>query len=80
MILKTGHFVSHAVAQQWGAGKVLEVTSTLAVIHFSDGQNRKIAASHFTSLLPATLASYVPPANIDSVVKPPTRPRAVKRK
>jgi len=80
VIIKAGNFVSHEAAQHWGSGKVMEVTSALALIHFSDGQNRKIAASHFNSLLPATLASYVPPASIESVVKPPSKPRAVKKK
>jgi len=62
MTLKTGSIVNHSGALEWGAGKVLEVTATMATIHFSDGKNRKIAVSHFPSLQAATLASYIPPS------------------
>lgn len=61
MTIKTGSFVSHAAAMEWGVGKVLEVSADMARIQFSDGRNRKIVASHFTSLQPAAAASYVPP-------------------
>jgi hypothetical protein len=61
MTIKAGNIVSHAVGLEWGAGKVLEVTGTMATIQFSDGKSRKIALSHFTSLQPAALASYIPP-------------------
>lgn len=61
MIIKTGSIVSHAGALEWGVGKVLEVTAAMATIHFSDGKNRKIASSHFTTLQPAAAASYTPP-------------------
>lgn len=69
MSIKAGNIVSHACALEWGAGKVLEVTSTMATIQFSDGKNRKIAASHFTTLHPAATASYIPPSEPAPVVK-----------
>lgn len=61
MTIKTGNIVSHAGALEWGAGKVLEVTASMATIQFSDGKSRKIAASHFTTLQPTATASYIPP-------------------
>jgi len=61
MTIKNGSIVSHTGAQEWGAGKVLEVTTAMVTIHFSDGKSRKIAASHFTNLHPAAAASYAPP-------------------
>jgi hypothetical protein len=70
--IKTGSIVSHAGAVEWGAGKVLEVTADMARIQFSDGRNRKIVASHFSSLQPAAAASYIPPE-----VAPPKPVRAV---
>ncbi len=62
MTIKVGNIVSHAGALEWGAGRVLEVTSTMATIHFNDGKKRKIASSHFSSLRPATSESYMPPS------------------
>jgi hypothetical protein len=64
MIIKAGNIVSHTGAVKWGAGKVLEVTATMATIQFSDGQSRKIAASHFITLVPAAAASFVPPPEV----------------
>jgi hypothetical protein len=61
MTIKAGNIVSHTGALEWGAGKVLEVTAAMATIQFSDGKNRKIAASHFITLQPAAASSYVPP-------------------
>jgi transcription elongation factor GreA-like protein len=61
MTIKTGNIVSHAGALEWGVGKVLEVNAAMATIHFSDGVSRKIASSHFTTLKPASVASYLPP-------------------
>jgi len=58
MTLKTGNIVSHTVAIEWGAGKVLVVTPTMATIEFSDGKSRKIAASHFHALQPAEAATF----------------------
>ncbi|MDD2320320.1 MAG: DUF3553 domain-containing protein [Geobacteraceae bacterium] len=61
MTLKTGTIVSHSVALEWGAGKVIEITPTLATIEFSDGKSRKIAASHFHTLQPAEASAFTPP-------------------
>jgi hypothetical protein len=60
MTIKVGNIVSHVGVLEWGAGKVLEVTPSMATIHFSDGKNRKIASSHFTSLQPAPADTYLP--------------------
>jgi hypothetical protein len=55
---------------QWGAGMVMEVIDGRATIRFSDGIIRKIAASHYTILLPADPASYFPPPeNVPEVKK-----------
>ena len=69
MTIKTGSIVSHAGAMEWGVGKVTEVTADMARIQFSDGRNRKIVASHFSSLQPAAASSYVPPE-----IAPPAKP------
>jgi hypothetical protein len=61
MTSKDGNIVSHASAMQWGAGKVLEVTASMASIQFSDGKSRKIAASRFITLQPTATASHIPP-------------------
>ncbi len=74
MTIKAGNIVSHAGASEWGAGKVLEVTAAKATIQFSDGKSRKIAASHYATLLPTEAASYLPPPEASPVVK--TRPAA----
>lgn len=62
MNVKRGSVVSHAMAQQWGTGKVVEVDDFKATIRFSDGMVRKIISSHFTDLRPADPATYTPPA------------------
>jgi hypothetical protein len=62
MTIKTGKIVSHLGGPEWGVGKVLEVTAAMATIHFSDGKKRKIAASHYASLLPAAEGDFIPPA------------------
>jgi len=80
MIIKAGNIVSHAGALEWGAGKVLEVTAAMATIQFSDGKNRKIAASHFMTLQPAAAASYMPPPETTAGVKAVRAPRAAKKK
>ena len=80
MTIKAGNIVSHAGAMEWGVGKVLEVTAAMATIHFSDGKDRKIAASHFTILHPASVASYVPPAVAVPVVKAVRAPRKAQKK
>jgi hypothetical protein len=47
----------------------------MATIHFSDGRKRKIAASHYSSLLPAPENTYIPPAEHAQAVPvlPPSR-------
>ena len=80
MIIKTGNIVSHSGALEWGAGTVLEVTAAMATIQFSDGKNRKIAASHFTTLQPAAAASFLPPPETALLVKGVRAPRTVKKK
>ena len=65
MALKAGIFVNHTVALEWGAGKVVVVTPTMATIEFSDGISRKIAASHFHILQPAEAATFSPHAGIE---------------
>ena len=60
MIVKRGSVVSHKVAQEWGIGKVTEVTELRATIRFNDGMIRKITASHFRNLQPADPACYRP--------------------
>ena len=79
MTIKVGNIVSHTGGLGWGAGKVLEVTSNSAMIQFSDGKNRKIAASHFTILEPASPASFLPPAEVPVVTPPPRIPRASRK-
>jgi hypothetical protein len=79
MIIKAGNIVSHAGALEWGAGKVLEVTASMATIQFSDGKSRKIASSHFTTLQPTATASYIPPPEPLPVVKA-ARAKTVKKK
>jgi len=83
MVIKVGNIVSHTGALEWGAGKVMEITSSSAMIQFSDGKNRKIAVSHFTTLQPAAADSFLPPPEIPAVLKA-TRvaraPKAAKKK
>jgi len=80
MIIKVGSIVSHSGALGWGTGKVLEVNATLARIQFSDGTNRKIAVSHFKTLEPAALATFLPPADASPAAKPVRAPRVTKKK
>jgi hypothetical protein len=80
MVLKTGSIVSHSGALEWGAGKVMLVTSTLATIQFSDGKSRKIAASHFSILQPAAAASYTHAVDLTADAKPARAPRVAKKK
>jgi transcription elongation factor GreA-like protein len=79
MTIKAGNIVSHTGGLEWGVGKVLEVTAAMATIQFSDGKNRKIAASHFTTLQPAAAGSYTPPPEAVPVAKA-LRIRTVARK
>jgi len=80
MVIKVGNIVGHATALEWGAGKVLEVTPSLAMIQFSDGISRKIAASHFATLSPAAPGSFVPLPEAPAVVKAIRAPRVAKKK
>jgi transcription elongation factor GreA-like protein len=80
MTIKAGNIVSHTGGLEWGVGKVLEVTAAKATIHFSDGKNRKIASSHFSSLQPAEAASYIPPTEPAPMVKTLRTPRTAKKK
>ena len=77
MIIKRGNVVSHAGALEWGVGKVVEVTPLKATIQFSDGIIRKIASSHYPTLLRADPASFV--AIPDSVPAPKARATAKKK-
>jgi hypothetical protein len=78
MVIKAGHIVCHTGALQWGSGKVLEVSATMATINFSDGQNRKIAASYFSTLQRASAESYTPIP--DATVPAKARRAATKKK
>ncbi|MBT1072391.1 DUF3553 domain-containing protein [Pelotalea chapellei] len=69
MIIKRGSVVSHTGAQEWGSGKVVEVTPVKATIQFSDGIIRKIAASHYTVLQSADPVSFVSAPDKIPVVK-----------
>ena len=80
MTIRAGNIVSHTGGLEWGVGKVLEVTAAMATIQFSDGKNRKIAASHFTTLQPAAAGSYLPPPEAAPVVKALRTPRVAKKK
>ncbi len=75
MTIKEGSIVSHPGALQWGAGKVLVVTDSMVTISFSDGKERKIAASHFGILQPADKVLYLPPPASDPAkpVRPASR-------
>jgi transcription elongation factor GreA-like protein len=80
MMIKVGSIVSHTGGQEWGAGKIMEVTPTSVMIQFSDGKSRKIAASHFTTLESAPSASFLPPAEAPVAAKAPRAPRVAKKK
>lgn len=60
MSIRRGDVVSHSIAIEWGVGKVVEVSPYRVSIEFNDGTIRKIACSHFKSLLPADSASFIP--------------------
>jgi hypothetical protein len=80
MTIKVGSIVSHALVLEWGVGKVLEVTPTMATIRFSDGKDRKIATSHFSSLHPASPDAYIPVSEATPEVKIPRIRKAAKKK
>lgn len=60
MSIRRGDVVSHSEAVEWGVGKVVEVSPYRVSIQFNDGATRKIACSHFTSLLPAEPSLFIP--------------------
>lgn len=80
MALKIGDIVSHSGATGWGSGKVLELSATSAMIEFSDGINRKIAASYFFTLKPAMPDSFVPQAKAPVAVTKSVRARTPRAK
>jgi len=78
MSIRRGDVVSHSTAIEWGVGKVVEVSPYRVSIEFNDGTTRKIACSHFTSLLPADRASFIPFAPAPKVaVKTPRKKKVV---
>ncbi len=79
MKIKVGTIVNHSGAIEWGVGKVLEVTATLAMIQFSDGKKRKIASSHFTTLQPAAPGSFTPLPEVLPAVKAARVPKVAKK-
>ena len=79
MTIKRGNVVSHAGAIEWGVGKVMEVTPLKATIQFSDGIIRKIASSHYTILLRADPASFVPIPDSVPVAKVRATPKRQKK-
>ncbi|QEM69322.1 DUF3553 domain-containing protein [Geobacter sp. FeAm09] len=78
MVIKVGNIVSHTGALEWGAGKVMEITSSSALIQFSDGKNRKIAVSHFPTLQPAAPGSFLPAPEVPVVMKAVRAPKTSK--
>jgi len=80
MALRVGNIISHTGGLGWGSGKVLEVTAKSAMIQFSDGTNRRIAVSHFTTLEPAAPGSFSPPPEAVVAPKAPRAPRVAKKK
>ncbi len=78
MIIKSGTFVNHTGAIQWGTGKIMEVGGTSVTIQFSDGIIRKISSSHYANLLQADSASFVPPPEIVQVPPPATAKKTKK--
>ena len=81
MNIKRGNIVSHAGANEWGVGKVVEVNALKATIQFSDGIIRKIASSHYTILQPGDPAAFVPiPASVPAVKVRATTKRVKKVK
>jgi hypothetical protein len=79
MALRVGNIISHTGGLGWGSGKVLEVTAKSAMIQFSDGTNRRIAVSHYTTLEPAAAGSFTPPPEA-AATKVPRAPRSLKKK
>lgn len=80
MTFKIGSVVSHASAGEWGVGKVLEIGSDRMTIQFSDGKSRKIASSHYASLLPGDVSAYIPPVDVAVVSAVKTARKTTKKK
>lgn len=59
MSIRRGDVVTHSTAVEWGVGKVVEVSEYRVSIHFNDGTTRKIASTHFASLVRAEPGSYI---------------------
>jgi hypothetical protein len=79
MTIVPGLVVKHQSAPEWGAGKIVAVTLTIATIEFSDGKSRKIAASHFCDLIPSDRSSWVPFTNkAPETDKPKKKTRSTK--
>lgn len=78
MSIRKGDVVRHSTAVEWGVGKVVEVSAYRVSIQFNDGTTRKIACSHFTSLLPAAPGSFIPPLPPNE--KPAAKAPAKKKK
>lgn len=79
MSIKRGDVVSHSAAIGWGVGKVVEVTSIRMTIQFNDGITRKIACSHYASLLPAEANLFVPVPQADLKVATKPAPKGPKK-
>ena len=80
MTIRRGNVVSHTGAHEWGVGKVVEVTDFKATILFSDGITRKIAASHYATLQPASRASSEPITDSSQIKKARATPKSRKKK
>ena len=61
MKFRPGIIISHSTAPHWGSGKVLEVADDKVTIIFTDGEVRKIKASHLDALQPADPDSFQEP-------------------
>ncbi|ACH38411.1 MULTISPECIES: DUF3553 domain-containing protein [Citrifermentans] len=83
MSIRRGDVVSHCSAVEWGVGKVVEVSDYRVSIHFNDGTTRKIASTHFASLVPAEPGSYIaanPVVEKDGIKAKAPRKKAVTAK
>jgi len=79
MTIVPGNVVKHQNAPEWGAGKVVAVSLTMATIEFSDGKCRKIAASHYCSLTPSDRSLLVSfPHEATKADKPKKKTRGAK--
>ncbi|GFO69501.1 hypothetical protein GMLC_30800 [Geomonas limicola] len=81
MSIKRGDVVSHSEASAWGVGKVVELTSLRATVHFNDGTTRKIANSHWGCLVPVLSTLYLSgsDAGLAVVAKTSSKPKKATR-